>query len=114
MPLYTTGQLYRLNTNAILFAEASVFSKAIDRFSEGDIVLVVSTTNAVQKIASRTQRGEDAKYGFVKLLIGESVGWCPFAIHFPDGDNASYGRMREHSLLVPLEDDYPKNESSCQ
>jgi hypothetical protein len=56
----------------------------------------------------------NAKYGFVKLLIGESVGWCPFAIHFPDGDNASYGRMREHSLLVPLEDDYPKNESSCQ
>jgi len=81
MTLPTVGGLYRLKDDICLLKESSMFSKLLldgKFFGKGTIVLFCEMSPIVQKIASPTDRTRDDRYRFMKLIVDDLIGWCPF------------------------------------
>ena len=79
----TQGALYRLKQDANLLKEDSLFSKPLNDgrfFGGGTIVMFVEMSPSIQKMANTVDRSRDDRYRFMKLVVGDQVGWCPFFV----------------------------------
>jgi hypothetical protein len=85
------GKLYRLKKDVILLKEESLYSRPLpddNKFlRKGNNVLFVEMSSVVQRVASSTDRTRDDRYRFMKLIVGDLIGWCPFfaSTLTPDG-----------------------------